>query len=528
MKVLALLSIFVLSAFADTPLLRINTGGSTVQDPTGVWLADKYFVGGAAYAASVPAGTTVAPIDKDCRNGTAFSYQLPLPNGSYRIVMRFMEVFANYPNRTFNVAVNGISVLTNLNVFNEAGGSFATITKTVVTTASNLQGVELKFTAGTKSAIVSAIEVYSNVVKSDEWCPSPALSRLDDTTLIIGPNWSPNNPCYLNFNVVPPATIDPINSQRLVAPITVKTNGDLTGDLYVWATAPVFGAPITPTTVVVGSTLDGSPANCPNSDCTFVKMNNAMFPSGTAPIGTINMRNGILGPKANNIMDGNRQITIGPGAAMSLTVADGVLFAALEPMKAQQILQAERVRQSQNEVQVQTAKYLANILSSAPLPVQKLATLENDVKSLQQSFQGFQQQQLQLQAQRIYPPSQQEIQNFRTMMDNVQQSIRSMQMEAYRRQPDYSGYGITGAAVEAARAAAMQSRQLFRVLPPTDPAGHCSLNQWSEDSQYRYECDYLGKWVRFKVERDWKPVKPAKPAIVVPTPQTQVTKKKSP
>jgi len=514
--------IFALSALADTPLLRINAGGSTVQDPTGVWLADKYFVGGAVYTAGVPASAVVAPIDKDCRNGVSFSYQLPLPNGSYRIVMRFMEVFANYPNRTFNVAANGTPVLTNFNVFAEAGGSFTTITKTIPVIASNLQGVELKFTAGTKSAIVSAIEVYSNVVKPDEWCPSPALSRLDDTTLVIGPNWSPNNPCYLNFNVIPPASVDPINSQRLTAPITVKVNGDLTGDIYVWATAPIFGTPITPTAVVVGSTTNGGPVTCPNSDCTFTLMTNKMFPQNTAPIGTINFVNGILGPKANNIMDGNRQITIGPGAAMSLTIADGVLFAALEPAKMQQILQAQRLQQAQTEAQINQNNYLSNILKSAPLPVQKLDSLEKEMTSLRQQVGQFQNL-----AKRTSPVSQQELQDLRMRMDNMRQMYQYQGPSPYYR-PEMMGNVQDMARQVAFQAVAQMGsqRQMFRMPPPTtDPKAHCSLNQWSEDSLYHYECDYLGKWVRYRVERNWKPIPVAPLKPVVPVPQTQIGKK---
>ena len=512
-KMLLSVALFLaMPLLADTPILRINAGGAAVADPTGDWLADKYFVSGASYVANVPAGITVAPIDKDVRNGT-FTYQIPVPNGSYRIVLRFMEVFANY-QRTFNVIANGSPVLPGLNVASEAGGSFIAITKTINVTASNLQGIELKFVPLTKSAIVSAIEVYSTIVKPAEWCPSPALSRLDDTTLVIMPNASPSNPCYLNFNVVPPAALDPINTQQLTAPFTVSvptTTPPLSGDLYVWATAPVAGSPITPTKIFVGSTVAGL-ATCPNNDCTFSQMSNALFPANTAPLGTISVNNGILGPRPNNIIDGNRQITVGPGAAMSLTISDGVLFAALEPMKMQQIMQANRQAQAESDRQINQNNYLSSLLKSAPLPVQKLDALEKEMAGLRQQW---------LAVQQSKPVSEPEAKTLRMIVENIQRNyMNQMQMaggyNGYRPGPDMMQI------MDMVRNQSMQMKMQTRVSPPTNSEASCLATQWAEDATYKYECNNNGHWFRYKVEAGWS--MPQKNKVVL-VPQTQIVRR---
>src|SRR5262249_1046864 len=58
--------------------------------------------------------------------GASFSYAVPnlTPGGSYTVRLDFAELVATGPGqRVFNVTINGTQVLTNFDIFAEAGGS---------------------------------------------------------------------------------------------------------------------------------------------------------------------------------------------------------------------------------------------------------------------------------------------------------------------------------------------------------------------------------------------------------------------
>lgn len=469
-----------------------------------VWVADKYFVSGATYAvgtATVPSNTSQAY--KDVRHGL-FQYNIPVPNGKYRVVLHFSEVFTNYPSRTFDVVANGARVIEALNVYVDAGNvAYKPVVKTVSVEATNLNGIELKFNPVSKSAIVNAIEVYNEVVKPDEWCPSPALSRYDAKTIIIGPNWSEENPCYLNFNVIPPYNRDPINAQRITSPMIIRLDqmSDLSTDLYVWATAPVWGQPITPTKLMVGG-KNVAGLVCQTlgtTTCSMQTMVQTMFPQNTAPIGTVSVMGGSFAAKTNNIMDGNRQITVGPGAAMSLTIADGVLFAQLNPVAQQTFMNQQRVQDSYAQMEVAKNNAVRDVLKNAPPPVQKLKDLEVQMRNLQQEWQNMLREQ---------PVNAKDIQVFLADMRQLRMEIQ---------QSRYSGQEFLHNELmhvnERIQQSVMNHTMFSRTEPPVE-SSECGAFQWAEDATYHYTCGQDGRWKRYKLESSWS--KPVPPKVAKP------------
>lgn len=510
--------LFASTLFAETPVLRINSGGPTVTDPNGsVWLADKYFLSGLTYAVgatTVPANAS--QVYKDVRHGS-FQYNIPVPNGKYRVVLHFSEVFPNYPSRTFDVVANGVRAFGAVNVYVDAGNAaYVPITKTFNVEATNLNGIELKFNPITKSAIVNAIEVYNDVVKPDEWCPSPALSRYDEKTIIIGPNWSESNPCYLNFNVIPPYNRDPINAQRITAPVIVRLDqmSDLSTDLYVWATAPVWGQPITPTKLVIGGkTLTGIVCQSNSTTaCSTQTMTEPMFPQNTAPIGTISVMGGQFAAKTNNIMDGNRQITVGPGAAMSLTVADGVLFAQLNPIAQQTFMNQQRIQDSYAQMEVAKNNAIRDVLKQAPPPVQQLKDLEAQMKSLYQEW---------YQVRNAVPINKIDMDQMKKEFESLRSEMQNARMNERHYSSSYGMYGMQQQMMDQVRHmthqavydAVQQNMFVLRTEVPSDPKQPCQPNQWAEDKVYRYLCGADGMWKRYKVESDWVIPKPPPAAL---------------
>lgn len=94
------------------------------------------------------------------REGSSFSYQIPVANGTYRVTLGFLEpsTSAAAGTRIFNVNANGVNAISNLDIFSAAGANRTAITRSFNATVSN--GVlQLDFSGVTGKAIVSNISV---------------------------------------------------------------------------------------------------------------------------------------------------------------------------------------------------------------------------------------------------------------------------------------------------------------------------------------------------------------------------------
>jgi hypothetical protein len=112
--------------------LRINAGGNafTTADAR-KFVADAYFSGGTT---SVPTASGIAGTADDYlyqtgRHGSAFSYNFPVGNGSYDVVLHFAETYfgaavgGGAGSRRFNVDMEGVRRLTNYDIYAKAGGA---------------------------------------------------------------------------------------------------------------------------------------------------------------------------------------------------------------------------------------------------------------------------------------------------------------------------------------------------------------------------------------------------------------------
>jgi hypothetical protein len=109
--------------------IRVNAGGPGYTDPQGnVWSADNGYSGGSTYSvSSAITGTTTPAIYQTERYGNV-TYQFPVTNGSHTVTLKFAELYFTAPgNRTFNVTMNGQTVLTNFDVVAAAGGGLKAV-----------------------------------------------------------------------------------------------------------------------------------------------------------------------------------------------------------------------------------------------------------------------------------------------------------------------------------------------------------------------------------------------------------------
>jgi hypothetical protein len=71
------------------------------------------------------------------REGAAFSYRVPVANGTYQVTLGFLEPTVTAPGaRVFNVSVNGATQLSNLDVFQAAGARNTAIARSFPVTVS--------------------------------------------------------------------------------------------------------------------------------------------------------------------------------------------------------------------------------------------------------------------------------------------------------------------------------------------------------------------------------------------------------
>ena len=143
------------------PPYHIHAGGGAVTDASGVaWSADGDYSGGATWSTSAGiAGTSSPVLYQTCRYGN-FSYTLPVPNGSYTVTLKFAEPTRFGSGlRQFNVAINNVSVLSNFDIFAQAGGGNIAIDKSFPVSVSGGQ-IVLQFSQGAADLpLVDAIDV---------------------------------------------------------------------------------------------------------------------------------------------------------------------------------------------------------------------------------------------------------------------------------------------------------------------------------------------------------------------------------
>ncbi len=151
--------------------IYINAGGSASGD----YLADKYFTGGKTYsitnkidtsAVSNPAPQSVYQTE---RYGEATVYSIPdlTPGSKYSVALDFSENYVNGPNqRVFNVSLNDNQVITNFDIFKEAGAKYKAVQKSFTAVADSLGKITITFKSLKNAAKIDGISVMPVILES--------------------------------------------------------------------------------------------------------------------------------------------------------------------------------------------------------------------------------------------------------------------------------------------------------------------------------------------------------------------------
>ena len=150
------------ATFAQTPssaVFAANCGGGAYTDGTGkVYQADAKFLGGTASTTSAAiGGTSDQPLYQSVRVGNS-TYKIPVTNGNYLVTLKFAEnIETAAGKRVFNIKMEGVTVVSNLDVFAKAGKNRAY--DITVPIAVNDRELKIAFISKIGSAMISAISV---------------------------------------------------------------------------------------------------------------------------------------------------------------------------------------------------------------------------------------------------------------------------------------------------------------------------------------------------------------------------------
>ena len=143
------------------------------SDDSRWWSPDDYFKGGQISSSQEPAQGTDDPEFYETERWGHFSYAIPVAPGRYTVTLHFIEHHAtpgaaeipqvtaskDSVDRVFNVFCNGKTILSNLNILDQAGENRPLVRK-IKGLEPNAQGkLLLEFVPVTRYATVSAIEV---------------------------------------------------------------------------------------------------------------------------------------------------------------------------------------------------------------------------------------------------------------------------------------------------------------------------------------------------------------------------------
>ena len=188
----------------QTEIVAIDSGGGPVSNVTGgdaSFVADEFSSGGGASTSTSPvtvAGiTNAAPMNVYLtqRDG-AFNYTIPglAAGAQYTVLLHFAETyFSATGKRVFNVAINGTTVLSDLDIFAQVGENVALV-ESFTATASSSGQIVVSITDGTANQpTVAGLEIRG-VPSACTLLPSAAptgLTALASSPSIIGLSWTP-------------------------------------------------------------------------------------------------------------------------------------------------------------------------------------------------------------------------------------------------------------------------------------------------------------------------------------------------
>ncbi len=183
---------------------RLSAGSSVTPyvDELGMtWQDDQFYEGGEAVQGPTAEihGTWSQSVFQTRREGSSFSYAIPLDPGDYEVHLHFVETTygpdtgTGESSRIFHVEANGKRILSDFDVLSDAGRPFTVTTKSFAGLQPGPDGfLRLDFKALASTAILNGIEVFKGL--PGKALPIRILAGDRKSALIdkAGQSWGPD------------------------------------------------------------------------------------------------------------------------------------------------------------------------------------------------------------------------------------------------------------------------------------------------------------------------------------------------
>jgi hypothetical protein len=150
---------------AFTPI-RINSGGGAYTDTLGnVWSADSNYNGGALVSTvNAISGTPDPALYQNWRagpDGFPLIYTFTgIPSGTRTVTLDFADAVSTAAGqRVFNVAINGVTVLSNFDINQAAGANIAVSRSFTVSVSTGQIAIQFTKVSGTRPPVVNALAI---------------------------------------------------------------------------------------------------------------------------------------------------------------------------------------------------------------------------------------------------------------------------------------------------------------------------------------------------------------------------------
>jgi hypothetical protein len=218
----------VVTAYGGLTLpIRVNAGGSAYTDTLGqAWLADTGYQSGSLFSVgSAITGTADPALYRDLRYGTGpLTYQFTVPNGSYTVKLKFAELYyTSVGQRVFDVALNGTTAFSHLDVFAAAGAAFKAIDLSVPVTVSN-GSVSIVLTPVSGLPTLNALEITQASAFSPIRINAGGLAYTDS----LSQSWSADTGFQQGAAYSTAAAISGTSDAALYRTLRFSANGPLT------------------------------------------------------------------------------------------------------------------------------------------------------------------------------------------------------------------------------------------------------------------------------------------------------------
>lgn len=234
-------------------LQRLHAGGAAYTDVSGgLWSADQaYSPGGFGYVSGTSystvnsiAATSDPGLYQSMRQFPGLNYKFTLPNGMYRVTLKFAELYFTAPGqRVFNASIQGSPVISNLDLVAAAGPFTAYDMSFPATVAAGI--LDISFSAVIDQAVINAIQIQglaslcSPTPTPSPGSPTPTATPTPSPTQSPSPTPTPSSSPSPSSTATPSMTRTATSSATPSATATQSPTGTFTPSFSLTATPSV-------------------------------------------------------------------------------------------------------------------------------------------------------------------------------------------------------------------------------------------------------------------------------------------------